>query len=137
MLCLHVEVNGVENIVAGVASAEMVSANVTVYPALAESWVKVSGEMIKEGIAPIDASWLSKKLNVGDTVVVRLTDAVNPTPPTLTKSDPSAEATEGVTMVCSFCGKPHLEIQRMWAGPKALICNECISFMYGESIKEV
>ncbi len=137
MLCLHVEVNGTEGIVAGVASAETVSASVTLYPTLGESWVKVAGDLVEDGAAQIDASWLSKKLNVGDTVVVRLTDSTSPTRPTLSRSDPSAEPSDGVSMVCSFCGKPHMEIQRMWAGPKALICNECIVFMYGESIKDV
>jgi hypothetical protein len=28
---------------------------------------------------------------------------------------------------CSFCGKPHTEVNRLVAGPGVHICNECVS----------
>lgn len=36
---------------------------------------------------------------------------------------PEAEAE---AMRCSFCGKPHTEVDRMVAGPGVHICNECV-----------
>ena len=28
---------------------------------------------------------------------------------------------------CSFCGKPHGQVRRLFSGPQAFICNECVS----------
>ena len=29
-------------------------------------------------------------------------------------------------MVCSFCGKTEQEVRKLIAGPKAMICDECV-----------
>jgi hypothetical protein len=31
------------------------------------------------------------------------------------------------TTRCSFCGKPHTEVERIVAGPGVFICDECVS----------
>ena len=33
----------------------------------------------------------------------------------------------GVDRVCSFCGKRHDEVVKLFEGPKAVICNECVA----------
>ena len=43
----------------------------------------------------------------------------------MTMPDTEAEA-EAELLRCSFCGKPHTEVDRMVAGPGVHICNECI-----------
>lgn len=34
----------------------------------------------------------------------------------------------GQTLICSFCGKSEAQVERMIAGPKVNICNECVKF---------
>jgi hypothetical protein len=131
-----VEVNG-EVVVAGAESAETISANVNVYPSVGESWVRVTGDVVPlDDSPPADAAWLSKRLNLGDTVVVRLVDSDSPSAPTLSRSDPSVAGSDSVKLVCSFCGKSHMEIQKMYSGLKAIICNECIRLMHQMAVDD-
>jgi hypothetical protein len=39
-----------------------------------------------------------------------------------------AVAEESGILSCSFCGKPHTEIEALVAGPGVYICNECVGF---------
>jgi hypothetical protein len=39
-----------------------------------------------------------------------------------------AAAEETGILSCSFCGKPHTEIEALIAGPGVYICNECVGF---------
>jgi len=131
MLSLEVEVNGIRVTTAGVADAEKIDAVVTLCQAVGESWVKVSGEVMPADQPPADASWFHRPLTHGDSVTIRLVDAREPNLPTLTRSDPGAKASDAIPHACSFCGKPSTAIGRMYAGPKAQICNECVDFMHG------
>jgi hypothetical protein len=123
-----VEVNG-QVLLAGAANAATVSANVNVHPSIGESWVQVTGDIVPDDSPPADAAWLSGKLKVGDAVVIRLVDSDSPSIPVLTRSDPSVAASDGVKLVCSFCGKSQGEIRKMYAGLKAVICNQCVDLM--------
>jgi hypothetical protein len=131
-----VEVNG-QVVVAGAAAAETISANIEAYPGFAESWIRVAGDVIPADDSPAaDAAWLSKKLEIGDTVVVRVIESESPAAPTLSRSDPSVDASDGVQLVCSFCGKSHEETQKMYSGLKAMICNECIALMHQMTVDD-
>ena len=35
-------------------------------------------------------------------------------------------ADEKKTLRCSFCGKPHAEVEKLITGPNVAICDECI-----------
>ena len=35
------------------------------------------------------------------------------------------------TLYCSFCGKSPHEVDKLVAGPKTFICNECTDLFYG------
>lgn len=39
-------------------------------------------------------------------------------------------------MYCSFCGKENHEVEKLWAGPIAFICNECIDVCNAEMIND-
>ena len=136
MLSLEVQINGERITTAGVVDAEKIDAVVSICPGIKESWVRVSGEVIPDRDPPADASWFHRALVQGDTVTVKLVESAEPTAPKLTRSDPSVEATDDIPFACSFCGKPNTEIQRMWAGPKAQICNECIQFMHEMAVED-
>ena len=128
MLCLSVEVNGEVSVVAGNVAAETIAASIDLYPSVGESWLRVSGDVVKDGPST-DAKWLGQPLKLGDAVVVRLVESDAPAAPTLTTSNPSVAA-NGVEQVCSFCGKNPQEVRKMYAGIKAMICNECVGFMH-------
>ena len=136
MLALEVELNGERVTTAGVAHAERIDAFVTICPGMKESWVRVSGEVVPDHNPSADAFWFHRALAHGDRVTIRLVESAKPVVPRLTRSDPSVEATDSVPFACSFCGKPSTEIERMWAGPKAQICNECIQMMHEMSVED-
>jgi hypothetical protein len=129
MLCLSVEVNGELSVVAGNTAAETIAASIDLYPSVGESWLRVSGDVVKDDLPSTDAKWLGQPLKLGDAVVIRLVESDAPAAPTLTTSNPNADAADGVELVCSFCGKSHREVRKMYAGIKAMICNECVGFM--------
>ena len=68
--------------------------------------------------------------------MIRIVEADVPVAPTLSRSDPSVEAIDGVKLVCAFCGKSHMEIQKMYAGTKAVICNECVGLLHQMAIAD-
>jgi hypothetical protein len=136
MLSLEVAVNGVRVTTAGVIDAEKIEAAVTICPGISESWVRVAGDVIPDKNPPADASWFHRPLAQGDSVTISLVDSPAPSEPTLTRSDPSAAPTDSIPFACSFCNKPNTEIERMWAGPRAQICNECVQFMHETAIAD-
>ena len=135
MLCISVEVNG-QTLVAGAASAVTLSASVNAHPGLGESWLCVTGDIIPDDAPPADAEWLRRKLSAGDTVLIRLVESDSPSAPVLSRSDPSIDASDGVTLVCSFCGKSHNETRKMYSGAKAMICSECVDLMHQVGVDE-
>jgi hypothetical protein len=136
VLCLSVEVNGEASILAGDAFAETITASVDLFPGVSDSWLRVSGDVVPDDAPAADAKWLGQALNVGDVVVIRLVESDTPTAPTLSRSDLSLETTDGVKLVCSFCGKSHMDIQKMYAGTKAVICNECVGFLHQMAVED-
>jgi ATP-dependent Clp protease ATP-binding subunit ClpX len=37
---------------------------------------------------------------------------------------------------CSFCGKDQAAVRRLFAGPRALICNECVALLAADLTEE-
>jgi len=136
VLSLQVEVNGNRVVVAGCADAGNIDATVTIFPGLGESWVRVAGDIFPAANPPADALWLQRAILQGDRVTITLVDSAEPTTPTLTRSDPSAEATDEIPFACSFCGKLSIEIEKMYAGLKAQVCNECVQFMHDMAVED-
>jgi hypothetical protein len=136
MICLEVQVNGGPRVLAGAASAERITASVGVYPGIPASWVRVTGEVYIDDEPIADANWLKSPLKVGDTLVLRVVDSDNPTPPSLSRTDPSAAASDSVPLVCAFCGKVPEQVQKMVASSKAVICDECIRLHYRALVDE-
>lgn len=136
MFALEVEVNGDRVVTAGVEGADKIDATVTICPGIKESWVRVAGEVVPDSNPPADAFWFYRAMSPGDRVTITLVDAAEPNPPKLTRSDPSLEATDDIPFACSFCGKSAVEIEKIYAGSKAQICNECIQFMHGMAVED-
>jgi hypothetical protein len=136
MICLEVQVNEGPRVVAGAASAESITTSVGIYPGIPAAWVRVTGDVYPDHEPIAEAHWLNSPLNVGDTLIVRVVDSDNPTPPTLSRTDPSVATSDSVPLVCAFCAKSHEESQKMIASPKAVICDECIRLHYQTLVDE-
>jgi len=130
MICLEVQVNEGSPVLAGAASAESITTSIGVYPGIPAAWVRVTGDVYPDDESIAEAHWLKSPLTVGDTLVVRLVDSDNPTPPTLCRTDPSVVASDSVPLVCAFCGKNHEECEKMMSSPNAVICGECVRVLY-------
>ena len=128
MLYLEVVVNGERRAIAGDPLADSVSVEVATYPELGESWIEVDGHVVPAGQPHADASWLSAALSVGDSVLIRVVDSDEATPPELGRSDPSVEPlpTDDIPFVCSFCGRKPVELDGMLASSRASICHDCV-----------
>ena len=130
MICLEVNVNGQRRVVAGVAAAEVINATVSLYPALNEGWLQVTGSVVPDNQPVADASWLAAALSAGDLVEVRLVDCEQPAAPNVSRSDPTARATDSIPLICAFCDKTHDEVPGMVASRKAVICPECVGYLH-------
>jgi hypothetical protein len=130
VICLEVNVNGQRRVVAGVAAAEVINATVSLYPALNEGWLQVTGSVVPDNQPVADASWLAAALSAGDLVEVRLVDSEQPAAPNVSRSDPTARATDSIPLICAFCDKTHDEVPGMVASRKAVICPECVGYLH-------
>ncbi|MFI4866411.1 MAG: ClpX C4-type zinc finger protein [Steroidobacterales bacterium] len=123
-------VNGERRVVAGDAAAEVINATVSLYPDLEEGWLEIAGSVVPEHQPVADARWLAAALSTGDVVEVRLVDSEQAAAPNISRTDPSARATDSIPLVCAFCDKTHDEVAGMVASRKAVICPECIGYLH-------
>jgi hypothetical protein len=130
LISLEIIVNGQHRVVAGVADSELVTANVSLYPAVQDGWLDVSGSVVPAGQPAADANWLSAALTVGDSVEIRLVDSDQPQAPRLSRIDPTAQASDDIPTVCAFCEKTYLEVEGMMSSRKAMICRGCVDYLH-------
>jgi hypothetical protein len=130
VICLEVNVNGERRVVAGDAGAEVINATVSLYPDLKEGWLEIAGSVVPEHQPVADARWLAAALSAGDVVEVRLVDSEQAAAPNISRTDPTARATDSIPLVCAFCDKSHDEVPGMVASRKAVICPECIGYLH-------
>jgi ClpX C4-type zinc finger len=136
MICLNVEVNGEARLIAGSASAESVLANIGIYPDINESWLRVTGDVYPLDEPVADACWLVRPLKVGDTVTVQVLESDSPAAPVLSRTDPSAAATDALPLLCAFCSKSHEQCRKLMASSKAVICDECVRMLHQVLVDE-
>ena len=115
MICLELIINGEARTVAGAASAQTISAELCTYPELNQSWLRVSGDLVSEDQPDADANWLTTQLTVGDHVQIRVVETDSPSAPTLSRTVPTAAASDEIPFVCAFCAKDARETQGMVA----------------------
>jgi hypothetical protein len=130
MICLEIFVNGERRTVAGAMTADAISAEIALYPGAQHTWLRVDGEVMPEGQPSADAEWLSQQLTIGDRVEVRLVEMDIPTAPVLTRTEPSADASDSIPFVCAFCNKDPTQTKGMLSSRKASICQDCVRYLY-------
>jgi hypothetical protein len=130
VICLEVNVNGQRRVVAGTAAADVINATVSLYPGLNEGWLEVAGSVLPDDQPVADASWLAAALSAGDLVEIRLVDSDEAAEPNVSRTDPTARASDSIPLVCAFCDKTHDEVAGMVASRKAVICPECIGYLH-------
>ncbi len=130
MICLEVNVNGQRRVVAGTATADVINATVSLYPALNEGWLEVAGSVVPDNQPVADASWLAAALSAGDVVEIRLLDSDEAAAPNVSRTDPTARASDSIPLVCAFCDKTRDQVAGMVASRKAVICPECIGYLH-------
>jgi hypothetical protein len=128
VLCLEVTINGERRVMAGVATAETLSASVSVHPGFDQAWIKVDGEIAPEGQPKADAHWLTSGAALGDVVQIRLVESNDPTTPSLGRVDlgVTPAPTDAIPFVCAFCGREPKDVEGMLASRKAMICHGCL-----------
>jgi hypothetical protein len=135
MICIEVIVNGQRRTIAGANNAEIIETSVLTYPGVQQSWLRVNGEVASDDQPTAEAEWLTMQLTVGDKVEVQIVETNDPVAPNLSRTDPTLPASDEVPFVCAFCGKDSQQTQGMVASHKAMICRDCICYLY-EMISE-
>jgi hypothetical protein len=130
VICLEISVNGQRRIVAGDAAAEVINATVSLYPDLNEGWLEIAGSVVNQQQPIADALWLAAALSAGDVVQVRLVESEQAEAATLSRTDPTARASDRIPLVCAFCDKSQEEVAGMVASRKAMICPQCIAYLH-------
>jgi hypothetical protein len=130
VFCLEINVNGQRRVIAGAPAAEVINATVSLYPGLHEGWLEVAGSLLPTDQPVADARWLAAALAAGDVVEVRLVDSAEAAAPKVSRTDPTARATDAIPLVCAFCDKSHEEVAGMVSSRKAVICPECIGYLH-------
>jgi hypothetical protein len=130
VICLEISVNGQRRVLAGAAAAEVINATVSLYPGLAEGWLEIAGSVIVDQQPVADARWLAAALAAGDVVEVRLVESEQAADPALSRTDPTARASDQIPLVCAFCDKTQAEVPGMVASRKALICPQCVAYLH-------
>jgi hypothetical protein len=130
VICLEISVNGQRRIVAGDAAAEVINATVSLYPDLNEGWLEIAGSVVNPQQPVADALWLAAALSAGDVVQVRLVESEQAESATLSRTDPTARASDRIPLVCAFCDKSQEEVAGMVASRKAMICPQCIAYLH-------
>jgi hypothetical protein len=135
VICIEVIVNGQRRTIAGASDAETIETSVLTYPGQQQSWLRVNGKVVSGDQPTADAEWLTMQLSVGDKVELQIIDAIKPDAPNLSRTNPTLPASDEVPFVCAFCGKDSQQTQGMVASHKAMICRDCICYLY-EMISE-
>jgi hypothetical protein len=130
VLCIEVIVNGERRTIAGGSAADVVETAILTYPGLKQSWLRVSGDVVSGDQPNADAEWLTMQLSVGDKVELRLIESDEPVAPNLSRIDPTLPASDKIPFVCAFCGKDSQQTGGMVASHKAMICRDCIGYLY-------
>jgi ClpX C4-type zinc finger len=130
VICIEVIVNGQRRTIAGASDAQTIETSLLTYPGLQQSWLRVNGEVVSGDQPTADAEWLTMQLSVGDKVEVQIIDAGNPVAPNLSRTNPTLPASDEVPFVCAFCGKDSQQTEGMLASRKAMICRDCICYLY-------
>ena len=137
MRALEISINGELKSVAGSASAESITVQVLTVPRLGDSHLLVSGDIGMSDEPNAEATWLSVPLRVGDVVSVRLVEHASPTAPTLGRHDPGSGATDGLPVLCAFCGASSDRVEGgMLASKRALICRPCVRWLHSLVVDE-
>ncbi len=79
--------------------------------------VRVSGLANRERGVSERLEWLHRDLQIGDEVLIKITEA----------SACDEPGNKEVTyLACSFCSKKQNEVSKLIAGPAVYVCNECV-----------
>lgn len=130
MICIEVIVNGERRTIAGAGAADIIETSVLTYPGLQQAWLRVNGEVVSGDQPAAEAEWLTMQLSVGDKVEVQIIEASDPVAPNLSRIDPTLPASDEIPFVCAFCGKDAQQTEGMVASHKAMICRDCICYLY-------
>jgi len=135
MLCFEVYVNDKKVCTAGHEELDKVITSLTFDKDKGTVILSIDGQMFVNNSLSGYAQWfipaenygsrIKRKVKIGDEVkIIAKHDAV-PDKPMIYKS--GKEITKsGTKLYCSFCSKGQKEVNKMIAGPKVYICNECI-----------
>jgi hypothetical protein len=130
MPCFEVWINGEKEQIVGFKSAEEYGVYLSAYPDVSSD--SVSLEM--SGYAPNDRTyppypdelrWGSSELHPDDEVVIRVVRAEAPDSPTRTRYAEGQIDEPPNVMICSNCGRSHLDVEQMITAQRITLCGEC------------
>ena len=126
MLCFEVWINGKKERVVGFGSAEEYSVCLTAFPDLSDLvLLEMSGYAPSAEVCLDELRWGGSELRLGDEVLIKIVKQEDADTPTRTRYGEGQIGDADKAMICSNCGKSHLEVERMIQAERITLCGDC------------
>jgi len=126
MLCFEVWINGKKERVVGFESAEEYSVCLTAFPNLSDSVsLEMSGYASSPEVYQDELRWSGSELRLGDEILIKIVNREAGDTPIRTRHGEGEIGDADRAMICSNCGKSHLEVERMIQAERITLCGEC------------
>jgi hypothetical protein len=127
MLCFEVWINGKKDRVVGFESAEEYSVCLTACPEHLPDSVslEMSGYAPSPEVCLDELRWGGSELRLGDEVLIKIVNQEDADTPIRTKYGEGQIGDADKAMICSNCGKSHLEVERMIQAERITLCGDC------------
>lgn len=127
MLCFEVWINGKRERVVGLKSAEEYGVYLSAYPNVSpdSASVEMFGYRPSNQTYADELTWGVSELQPADEVLIRVVTTDAPDPPTISRYTEGQVDDSRKAMICSNCGRSHLEVQQMITAQHIRLCGEC------------
>lgn len=127
MLCFEVWINGKKERVVGCGSAEEYSVSLTAYPEHSSDSVslEMSGYAPSREVCLDELRWGGSELRLGDEILIKIVKTEDADTPVRTRHGEGQIGDAHQAMICSNCGKSHLEVEHMIRADRITLCGGC------------
>ncbi len=138
MLSFEVWINDKKEYTIGFENAEEFGVYLSCHPELQHDFAsfEASGYAPSENEYPDEIKWGTKSIRIGDEVKIKIIDTENPDLPSRTAQNIGLIPETKHAMLCSNCGKTHLETKSLVRTERIALCNECVESIIDASKNE-
>jgi hypothetical protein len=137
VLSFEVWINGNKEYTVGSSEAEEFGVYLSIHPELQTDYasIEASGYIPSESKFSDEIKWGAKNIKQGDDIEIKVVESDNPDVPSRTQQHVGLVPESNHGMLCSNCGKSHMDIQNFVRAQRITLCDECI-YAIIEAVKD-